>query len=79
MKKYQCFNIPSVVNKLKELNVAINTKEDSEYIKGFCRYVRNLKGSKNDNLDYYTRDDKDISIYLEYDTKERNFYVGVED
>ena len=50
MKKYECLNIPSVIRKLIELNVAIHTKVEKEYIKSFCRYVRSIKGSKNDKI-----------------------------
>lgn len=78
MKKYQCMNIPQVVNKLKELGVAIHNKESKERMKEFCKYVRNMKGSQNDSMDYTNNDDEDISIYLEYDRFDRFFYVGIE-
>lgn len=75
--KYECKGICGVVNKLKELNMSINSKEDEKYIKDICRYIRNIKGSQNDSFDYINTNGEDVSIYIEYDKEIRYFYVEV--
>lgn len=75
--KYECKGIVGVVNKLKELNMSITSKEDEKYIKDICINIRNMKGSQNDSFDYLDTNGKEVSIYIEYDSEIRYFYVEI--
>lgn len=76
--KYECNGIVGVVNKLKELNMSITSKEDEKYVKDICRNIRAMKyTSQNDSFDYINTDGEDVNIYIEYDKKTKYFYVEV--
>lgn len=76
--KYECKGIVGVVNKLKELDISIVSKEDEKYIKDICKNIRNMRDSKNDSFDYVNCEGEEVEIYIEYDIKTRYFYIEIQ-